>query len=134
MSNIVKKKQEILNNYLEKLSKIFTLRLVILFGSFVRGDWKEYSDIDLLIVADELSEDVGENYVKLKEYNIEPIAYNPNCFLKEVERPNLILLDALQYGKVLKADEDFFRLTMNIFQRTKEKFKLRWEENKWVWY
>jgi len=36
--NIVKKKQEILNNYLEKLSKIFTLRLVILFGSFVRED------------------------------------------------------------------------------------------------
>jgi predicted nucleotidyltransferase len=122
-----------LDEYLEWLRGEFNLRLVILFGSIARGDWTESSDIDLLIVADELSGDAGENFLKLKRYSVEPIGYNTSHFLKEIERPNLLVLDALQYGRVLIADEDYRKDVELKFREVKEKLGLTWTGRTWTW-
>ncbi|RLG02552.1 MAG: nucleotidyltransferase domain-containing protein, partial [Thaumarchaeota archaeon] len=49
LSDILRKKYEVLERYLSELRRELDLKLVILFGSLARGDWKESSDIDLLI-------------------------------------------------------------------------------------
>ncbi|MEM2398244.1 MAG: nucleotidyltransferase domain-containing protein, partial [Ignisphaera sp.] len=46
-----------LNTLLEKYRKKLALRLVILFGSRARGDYTDRSDIDILVVADDLPKD-----------------------------------------------------------------------------
>ena len=46
--------QEILSKVHARMDAIFSskLRQVILYGSYARGDFEEYSDIDVLIVVD----------------------------------------------------------------------------------
>ncbi|MEX2721955.1 MAG: nucleotidyltransferase family protein [Candidatus Wukongarchaeota archaeon] len=50
--NFAEKALEEVKRYIESLRSRFSLRLVILFGSFAQDSWTEYSDIDVLVVAD----------------------------------------------------------------------------------
>lgn len=133
MSDILRKKYEDLNRYVEDLKRELDLKLVILFGSLVRGDWSRSSDIDLLIVAENLSDDPGENFVRLKRPGIDPHGFSLQKFLKELERPNLIILDALEYGKKILADERFLRIIEKKFKAVKKRFGLRWVNGTWTW-
>lgn len=52
----------------------------ILFGSYARGDFNYASDIDLLIISDELPEDLNErlSFLNLKRWglaDVEPIGW-----------------------------------------------------------
>ena len=50
----------ILDQFVEELSEIFKdkLKQVILFGSYARGDFEEYSDIDVMILVDMRNEEI----------------------------------------------------------------------------
>lgn len=52
--NTAKEKFKLVNEYLTYLRSKYTLRLVIVFGSLIKGDWTQYSDVDVVVVADEL--------------------------------------------------------------------------------
>lgn len=39
-----------LNSFLAKLSKHYAIKESILFGSYARGDYREYSDVDVMIL------------------------------------------------------------------------------------
>ncbi len=86
MSDILGEKLRRVEEYSRWVREKLTVRLLILFGSLARGDWTESSDIDILVVADELSDDVGENYIQLKQYMIEPIGYNTDIFVAEIKK------------------------------------------------
>lgn len=45
---------KVVNNYLNALNGKITIQKVILFGSYAKGLAHDYSDIDLLIISDEL--------------------------------------------------------------------------------
>jgi predicted nucleotidyltransferase len=52
----------------------------ILFGSYARGDFNYASDIDLLVISDELPEDINErlSFLNLKRWrlaDVEPIGW-----------------------------------------------------------
>lgn len=49
----------------EKLKKQFGAKEVILYGSAARGDMDEGSDIDLLIILDELDWEIEKKIIKL---------------------------------------------------------------------
>jgi len=133
LSDILRKKYEVLEKYLSELKKELDLKLVILFGSLARGDWKESSDIDLLIVSDDLSDDPAENFIKLKRGCVEPHGFNSKRFLDELEKPNLVILDALEYGKRLIADRKFMKLVESKFQEVKKKYGLKRVKGTWTW-
>jgi len=42
----------VLKEVVERLRREFGAKAVVLFGSRARGDWKPWSDFDLLIIAD----------------------------------------------------------------------------------
>ena len=44
------------------------LRKVVLFGSYARGDYHEWSDIDIMILADILPEEVDETRKKIRGF------------------------------------------------------------------
>lgn len=133
MSDILRRKYEALERYLSELKRELDLKLVILFGSLARGDWMESSDIDLLIVSDDLSDDPAENFIRLKRESVEPHGFSTRRFLDELERPNLLILDALEYGKRLIADEEFMKLVERKFEEIKKKYGLRWVDGTWTW-
>lgn len=133
MSDILRRKYEELDRYLSELKQELDLKLVILFGSLARGDWMESSDIDLLIVSDELSDDPAENFVRLKRGCVEPHGFSTKKFLEELERPNLLILDALEYGKRLIADEDFIKLVERKFEEVKRRYGLKRVDGTWAW-
>jgi phosphopantetheine adenylyltransferase len=54
--------KEILNTFISLVKKKIDLDQVILFGSRARGDAAPDSDMDVLVVAEEISEP-GENYI-----------------------------------------------------------------------
>jgi len=51
--------KEVLGGKLEK---------VVLFGSYARGDYREWSDIDIMILADIQSEEVDETRKKIRSF------------------------------------------------------------------
>ena len=80
--------------------------LIILFGSFARGDINEGSDVDIIAVAD-FKENFLERIKRLLDINInvglplEPIGYTPEEFEEMVRRGNPFLLKVLEEGKIL---------------------------------
>ncbi|MDJ0268967.1 MAG: nucleotidyltransferase domain-containing protein [Aigarchaeota archaeon] len=132
MSDILREKLRRVEDYSRWVREKLTVRLLILFGSLAREDWTESSDIDILVVADELSSDVGENYIQLKQYMIEPIGYNSDIFVEEIKKPNMLILDALRYGRILYFDEEYLnRIEAAVMRVLKEK-KIVYERGVWV--
>lgn len=84
----------LLEKYVEEIKKIYGLHLksVILYGSYARGDFKEDSDIDIMILVDISDLELKQYFEKLSDmtfdfnmdYNLEinPIAKNEEHFKK----------------------------------------------------
>ena len=97
---------------LEKLQKIaealdrYRVRLVILFRSMARGDYTDESDIDILIVADNIPNDPREAYqitrevTELIDPRIQPIALKTESFLKKLEKENTFITEILEDEKL----------------------------------
>ncbi|MEM3522822.1 MAG: nucleotidyltransferase domain-containing protein, partial [Candidatus Bathyarchaeia archaeon] len=67
-------------------------KLIILYGSYARGDFTEFSDIDVCIIAENLPENIFERRSLTGLYkvkNLKPIGYYPNECLNELKKPNL---------------------------------------------
>ncbi len=132
MSDILGEKLRRVEEYSRWVREKLTVRLLILFGSLARGDCIESSDIDILVVADELSDDVGENYIQLKQYMIEPIGYNTDIFVDEIKKPNMLILDALRYGKILYSDREYMDRVDETVRKTMEEREIVYEGGVWV--
>lgn len=103
-------------------------RSVILFGSIATGEYGAGSDVDILIISDELPRDFLERLRVLSELNptmapIEAFGYTPAEFLRMLERRHPTALYAVADGKPLH-DDGFFIEAKRTFERVKAKFDL----------
>ena len=113
----LEKRQEILeklDEYVKYLVEHLNPKLVILFGSFTKGDVNEGSDIDLIVLAN-FTEDFLDRIKKLLDLNkygipLEPIGYTPEEFNEMLERKNLFIKEALRTGKILYSTPEYHRL------------------------
>lgn len=122
---------ELANQYLHSIRQRYTVRLGILFGSSLLGEWTENSDLDVLIVADELSGDIGKNYESLKEQFVEPFGIKTNAAEGELERLNMVFLDGLQYGHVLVKDANFHDKILKKFHEITTRHEMTWTPRGW---
>ena len=104
-----------LSRAVELLRRRYRIYAVILFGSRARGDWKPWSDYDLLIIGEFESpymERIGEILDLLKEIKL-PIEPHPYT-LEEAEsmlmRGCPTIVDGLEEGKILFSTEELRRL------------------------
>lgn len=83
----LKKIKKILLKYKSLLEKGgFSIKKMILYGSYARGNFKNYSDIDVCIISDtfQKNKDYYESYLWKKvlevDCRIEPVGYHPKEF------------------------------------------------------
>lgn len=92
--------------WLHQLEKLFTVtEAVVIFGSAAR-DYTKAQDIDLLVVVKEkhlaaAQQLIGkENKTSVKP--IHPVWQSPQDFLKNLEKPDPVLLNTFKFGYVLQ--------------------------------
>jgi len=84
----------------DKLRQIHKIYRIIIFGSYVRNDLNEGSDIDLIIVG-EFKERFHKRIAEildLTDLPIEPMCYTKDEFKKMVVTDNRFVVDALKEG------------------------------------
>lgn len=104
-----------LSRVVKILSECFRLHVVILFGSRARGDFKPWSDYDLLIVAEFEEKYVDRIRTILEllgdiELNIEPHPYTLREAIEMLKRGNPIIVNAISEGIVLYRGEGYSAL------------------------
>lgn len=92
---------KIAKEYSEEIRNFIPVKKVILFGSFTRGEQKEYSDIDIAVVVEKINGDyldLSSKLFKLRrtvDIRIEPIlfedGYDPSGFLEEIYRTGIVV-------------------------------------------
>lgn len=141
--------QKIYQTYLNFLKQEQGANLVsfVLYGSVARGQAKDDSDIDLLIVCEDLPDDRFErNRVFINIENRLPgaLGVNPMDFpyistvlktKKEAEYHSPLYLDMVEDGKILFDKGSFIQ---KVFSDIKERLeelgaKRIWIGNKWYW-
>jgi len=114
--------------------KGLNLKLVVLFGSYARGDFTEESDIDICVVAENLPENIFERRSLSGLYRVSglrAIGYFPEEFLNELEKPNFFLHDVLEEGLIIHCDEFFLKKVMEKRDIIKNKIGLVKERDGW---
>jgi len=100
---------EIVKNFSKELKDAFNKVTVFLVGSYARGDFNVWSDIDVLIVIEDCNVGVKERYSKVipillrsREYaSIEPTILCLEEFRRGVVKKNPIVIEALSNGVVI---------------------------------
>jgi len=109
----------------ERLRREFGAKAIVLFGSRARGDWKPWSDFDLLIIADfkeKYLDRVGRVLEALGDIpiEVEPHPYTLEEALAMLKKCNPMIVDALEEGKVLYASEEYGRL-LDAYEELKKR-------------
>ena len=93
--------------FLRRVSKKYRLKKAVVFGSSVRGEFGEDSDIDLIVISDEF-EGISplKRPVKLYlewdlDYPVDFICYTTKEFEELRKRPSLVR-EALKEGRVVE--------------------------------
>lgn len=118
-------------SFVDEVSRSFKASCIVLFGSYARGDFTEYSDIDLCVISDELPKDLfGRRTIVTGIQKIKAIGFTIGEFSGMIDELNPLVLDILHYGKPLKGEEIYerFRKRLEVLIQSKvvEKYKDGW--------
>lgn len=108
------KVEKILSEYLRRLKMRYNLKLVVLFGSYAKGNYTFGSDIDVLIVASDLPKDMSKRFSALLDLElpiqIQPFGYTTQEFTKMLKETHPFLTEVLREGRILYATPYYKRL------------------------
>ena len=96
--------------YVEQLATRLPLRAAALVGSAARGDFNVWSDVDVVVVGDELPERLPERSLLLAEDaapGVQPIGYTTEEFERAFRRGDPLAREAVEPGAALRG-ESFF--------------------------
>ena len=97
--------EEMIDDYVGRIKGLGVCG-ILLFGSVARNDAKEYSDVDMLVIASGLP-DIKERYgfITVKKLSrIEDIWMTPDELIEMVDAKTGFVVDALIEGKILLDD------------------------------
>jgi len=84
--------------YLSQLLAVIKPRCVLLFGSAATGEWDAYSDIDVLIISDDLPEEfLGAQRIlyRPRRGRVQPFGYTSRMIEEMAKEGNSFLWNAL---------------------------------------
>lgn len=83
---------------------------IILVGSYARGDFNKWSDIDILIISDDIT---GSPLERLRKVDIPPgyevIIWTLNEFKIMLKKKNQLAIEAIENGVFLRDDYNIAR-------------------------
>jgi len=87
----------------ERLREKYGVRRIIVFGSYVRGDLNEGSDIDLVVVGDfkERFHKRIASILNLTDLPIEPLCYTEEEFREMIRNNNGFISEVLKEGEAI---------------------------------
>jgi uncharacterized protein len=90
----------------EQLGPELGVRAVVIFGSVARGDFNDTSDVDLLVIAEQLPARATERLEVLGTYPsiVEPVAWTPDEWRARRRHGDPIVAEALDAGIWLVGD------------------------------
>ena len=93
----LKEMEEILRGHKEELSKKYKVKEIGMFGSFVRGEQKKRSDIDILVEFQEVPDLL--KFIELERYLTRLLRKKVDLVSKKAIRPELkeIILNEVVY-------------------------------------
>jgi len=142
----------LIDHYTKLLKNLFGDKLVsvVVFGSVVRNEAKADSDIDVLIVAEDLPEDIGSRYKltsklrrelrksrvyrELMERNMPRLISEIILTPEEVSRHPPILLDITVEGKILYDKGGFLKRELEEIRKRLRELGARRVKGKRGWY
>ncbi|WP_324736175.1 nucleotidyltransferase domain-containing protein [Thermococcus sp. SY098] len=120
-------KKEI-DKYTQTIKEKLNPKLIVLHGSIAKGTFGVGSDVDILVISDELPKNFNERLklLYLLDETSAPMdikGYTTKEFQKMILKGHPLALDALEEGIVLFADENYLREIKKLFTQAKKKFK-----------
>ncbi|WP_456393939.1 nucleotidyltransferase domain-containing protein [Thermococcus sp.] len=117
-----------IREYVEALKGALRPKLILLYGSLARGTFGLGSDVDILVISENLPKSPNERLKLLYELDrtrapIDAKAYTPGEVKKMLLKGHPLIMDALSDGKILYADEDYLRELMAMFKVARRKFR-----------
>ncbi|MBS7651361.1 MAG: nucleotidyltransferase domain-containing protein [Candidatus Bathyarchaeia archaeon] len=123
---------KLLNSFLKDIQHL-NPRCVIVFGSYVRGDFTESSDIDVCVIAQNLPEDelsrrtlAGLN----RTPKIRAIGFYPEEFLRYLENQRFLAYDIVSEGKPV-FDDGFYATLKTTYDKCVKEYGLTRDEAGW---
>lgn len=101
----VKEMVERLRHFAEDLKEVYGRVTAVLVGSYARGDFNAWSDVDVLVVVEEAESNPLRRYDRvtpiLSRYDIpiEPIIATKKEFERGLEKKSPFIVDSLKHGK-----------------------------------
>lgn len=97
----IKKVHKDLNKFLQRLKSLPAVHEIYLYGSFVKGDVHEGSDIDLIVVGDFKGRmfDRIVQITNMTDLPIEPLVYTKKEFSAMKKNKNVFLKEVLKSAK-----------------------------------
>ena len=120
--------QKEIEEYTKALRRALNPKLILLHGSLVKGTFGLGSDVDILIVADNLPKNPNDRLRLLYELDrtrapIDAKAYTPGEIKRMLAKGHPLIMDALADGEVLYADRGYLRELMDMFKAARKKFR-----------
>ena len=120
--------QKEIEEYTKAVRRALNPKLILLHGSLARGTFGVGSDVDVLIVAENLPKNPNDRLKLLYELDrtrapIDAKAYTPGEVRRMLAKGHPLIMDALADGEVLYADEDYLRELMGTFRAVRKRFR-----------
>lgn len=93
--------------YVGVLSRRVPLRAAAVVGSVARGDFNVWSDVDVLVVADELPDHPAERtglLLSVAPAGVQPVGFRPHELAAGLARRNRLLLELADRGVMLSGE------------------------------
>ncbi len=90
--------------YVERLSSRVPLIAAVAVGSVARGDFNVWSDVDVVVVAEQLPYRAPERSLLLAQGapgGVQPVGFTPEEFREALRRRNPLAVEAVTTGVVL---------------------------------
>ncbi|MEM0440468.1 MAG: nucleotidyltransferase domain-containing protein [Candidatus Caldarchaeum sp.] len=128
---------ESVRRFLEELEAAgYSVKSVVLFGSYAKDSFTEASDIDVCVVCENLPRNVWglPDLTKLPRVRgVQPLAYTPEDFLSALRKLSPVALDIVYDGIVLR-DDGFMKQAKAVYEELRAKHGLtRWKDG-WKWW
>lgn len=127
------KGKKILDEFIHRLTESFDIHAVVVFGSAVKGGWNHRSDIDLLIISDDMGSDWYHRNLaaqQLSKGKIQPFVVTLDDFRLATRNRRYLIWEALYEGIAI-VDDGVFSQAQARFRRFISEEHLKKRSNGW---